>query len=131
MLNYESSNGQPIRGASFAVGVYTVLGSLVLQLQSDVAGSTLTTIPAVGSIRCKVPGCRCPPATTSSTSWARVGGTPADWVQRACELTVAEGDFFGSGRRLPDSHQTVLVDQEWGLAPLAGGPSRIDTQATA
>ena len=130
-LDYESSNGQPIRGANFAIGVYTVLGSLVLQLQSDVAGSTLTTIPAVGSIRCRVPRLPLPAGHYVLNLMGASGGTPADWVQRARELTVAEGDFFGSGRRLPDSHQTVLVDQEWALGPLARERSQIDSQATA
>jgi hypothetical protein len=59
------------------------------------------------------------------------GGTPADWVQRACELTVAEGDFFGSGRRLPEGHQTVLVDQDWSVGPLIDEPSAVDSQASA
>ena len=40
-------------------------------------------------------------------------GDIADWVQRASELTVAEGDFFGSGQRLPEGHQSVLVEHEW------------------
>jgi hypothetical protein len=37
----------------------------------------------------------------------------ADWVQRASELTVTEGDFYGSGRTLQEGHKTVLVQQEW------------------
>jgi lipopolysaccharide transport system ATP-binding protein len=128
VLSYESADGKPIRGAGFAIGVYTVLGSLVLQLQSDVAGTNLSTIPPVGSIRCRVPRLPLPAGHYVLNLMGASGGTPADWVQRACELTVAEGDFFGSGRRLPDSHQTVLVEQEWGLA---GEPLPIDTQATA
>jgi lipopolysaccharide transport system ATP-binding protein len=131
VLNYESSDGQRIRGAGFAVGVYTVLGSLVLQLQSDVAGANLTTIPPVGSIRCKVPRLPLPAGHYVLNLMGATGGTPADWLQRASELTVAEGDFFGSGRRLPDSHQTVLVEQEWSLGPLADERSHVDTQATA
>jgi lipopolysaccharide transport system ATP-binding protein len=131
VLDYASSDGRPIRGAGFAIGVYTVLGALVLQLQSDVAGSDITTIPPVGSIRCKVPRLPLPAGHYVLNLMGASGGTPADWVQRACELTVAEGDYFGSGRRLPDGHQTVLVDQEWGLGPAAGEPARIDSQATA
>jgi lipopolysaccharide transport system ATP-binding protein len=131
VLDYESSDGQPVRGAGFAIGVYTVLGALVLQLQSDVAGSTVTTIPPVGSVRCKVPRLPLPAGHYVLNLMGASGGTPADWVQRACELTVAEGDFFGSGRRLPDAHQTVLVDQEWGVGPATEEPSPVDSQATA
>jgi lipopolysaccharide transport system ATP-binding protein len=131
VLDYKSANSEPIRGAGFAIGVYTVLGSLVLQLQSDVAGSKVTTIPPVGSIRCKVPRLPLPAGHYVLNLMGASGGTPADWVQRACELTVAEGDFFGSGRRMPEGHQTVLVDQTWALGPATEQPSPVDSQATA
>jgi lipopolysaccharide transport system ATP-binding protein len=131
VLDYESSDGQPIRAPGFAVGVYTVLGSLVLQLQSDVAGHALATVPPVGSVRCKLPRLPLPAGHYVLNLMGASGGTPADWVQRACELTVAEGVFYGSGRRLPDSHQTVLVDQEWDVEPLSNERSRVDTRATA
>jgi lipopolysaccharide transport system ATP-binding protein len=131
ILNYESASGEPIRSPGFAVGVYTMLGSLVLQLQSDVAGSKLTTMPASGTIRCKVPRLPLPAGHYVLNLMGASAGTPADWVQRACELTVAEGDFFGSGRRLPDGHQTVLVAQDWSLGPGAGEASPVDSQATA
>jgi lipopolysaccharide transport system ATP-binding protein len=127
VLDYESSDDQPVRGAGFAVGVYTILGSLVLQLQSDVASRVATTIPPTGSIRCKVPRLPLPAGHYVLNLMGATGGTPADWVQRAAELTVAEGDFYGSGRRLPDSHQTVLIDQEWTV----GLPSPVDEQAPA
>jgi hypothetical protein len=52
-------------------------------------------------------------------------------VQRATELTVAEGDFFNSGRRLPDAHQTVLVDQAWDVETAPDSAVSADTQAAA
>jgi hypothetical protein len=117
VLRYESPDGTPVRNAGFAIGVYTVLGSLVLQLQSDVAGSELPSIPAQGEIRCSIPRLPLPAGRYTLNLMGATGGTAADWVQRACELTVAEGDFFQSGRRLPDQHQTVLVDQTWSVGP--------------
>jgi hypothetical protein len=33
-------------------------------------------------------------------------------------MTVAAGDFYGSGRTPPPSHRTVMVDQEWSLTPV-------------
>jgi hypothetical protein len=43
------------------------------------------------------------------------GAEVADWVQRAAELTVGEGDFYGSGQRPAESHQTVLIEHDWEL----------------
>jgi lipopolysaccharide transport system ATP-binding protein len=119
VLGYESSDGNAIRNAGFAIGVYSVLGALVLQLQSDVAGALHDTIPPRGEIRCRVPRLPLPAGRYVLNLMGASGGTAADWIQRAGELTVAEGDYFGSGRRLPDAHQTVLVDQSWSVAEAA------------
>jgi lipopolysaccharide transport system ATP-binding protein len=131
VLRYESPDGTPVRNAGFAIGVYTVLGSLVLQLQSDVAGSELPSIPAQGEIRCSIPRLPLPAGRYTLNLMGATGGTAADWVQRACELTVAEGDFFQSGRRLPDQHQTVLVDQTWSVGPSPTEVAVLDRRTTA
>ena len=56
------------------------------------------------------------------TLWADQGGDPLDWIQRACELTVREGDFFGSGQTQLPSHQSVLVDHRWTVNAADGTP---------
>jgi lipopolysaccharide transport system ATP-binding protein len=124
VLEYESSDGNPIRNAGFAIGVYSVLGALVLQLQSDVVGTLHDAIPPRGTIRCRVPRLPLPANRYVLNLMGASGGTAADWIQRAGELTVAEGDFFGSGRRLPDAHQTVLVEQSWSVAEAAKAAPR-------
>jgi lipopolysaccharide transport system ATP-binding protein len=124
VLAYESSDGNAIRNAGFAIGVYSVLGALVLQLQSDVAGTMHGSIPPRGEIRCRIPRLPLPAGRYILNLMGTTGGTAADWIQRAGELTVAEGDFFGSGRRLPDAHQTVLVEQSWSVAEAAEPAAR-------
>jgi lipopolysaccharide transport system ATP-binding protein len=124
VLAYESSDGNAIRNPGFAIAVYTVLGALVLQLQSDVAGALHGSIPPRGEIRCRVPRLPLPAGRYILNLMGTSGGTPADWIQRAGELTVAEGDYYGSGRRLPDSHQTVLVQQSWSVAEVSEPAAR-------
>ena len=76
-------------------------------------------VPPEGEVRCTIPRCPLPAGPLLAHLWAERGAA-SDWIQRASDLTVAEGDFFGSGRRLPDSHQTVLVDHAW----VGGGRGR-------
>lgn len=113
VLRYHSPDGAPVRNAGFAVGIYTVLGTLILQCQSDVTGVLFRELPPSGTIRCHVPRLPLPAGRYTINIFGTAAGDVADWVQRATELTVAEGDFFNSGQRLPESHQSVLVDQEW------------------
>ena len=113
VLAYESPDGRPIRNAVFAVGIYTIFGALILQCQSDVAGAAFKELPPRGEIRCLIPRLPLPADRYTLNIFGTAAGDIADWVQRASELTVAEGDFFGSGQRLPEGHQSVLVEHEW------------------
>ena len=47
-----------------------------------------------------------------------IGDEILDWVQRALEFNVIEGDFFGTGRMPSRAHQAVLVEQGWSVAQL-------------
>jgi lipopolysaccharide transport system ATP-binding protein len=115
VLSYEGSPGARLRNAQFSVSVYTLLGTLFLQCQSDVAGEDLGELPQSGEIRLRLPRLPLPAGRYTLNIYAQVAGEIADWVQRAAELTVTEGDFYGTGRLLPEAHQTVLVDQEWSV----------------
>jgi lipopolysaccharide transport system ATP-binding protein len=120
VLEYESPDGRPIRNAIFAVGIYTLFGTLILQCQSDVAGASFKELPPRGEVRCRIPRLPLPAGRYTLNLFGSAAGDIADWIQRASELTVAEGDFFDSGQRLPEGHQSVLVHQEW-FAVAEGG----------
>jgi homopolymeric O-antigen transport system ATP-binding protein len=113
ILRYESANGKPIKNPTFAVAVYTTMGTRFVQCQSDVAGSAFRSVPAVGEIRVRLPRCPLPAGRYTLNLFASISGEVADWVRSAVVMTVADGDFYGSGRGLAPSVQTVLVDQEW------------------
>jgi hypothetical protein len=82
-------------------------------------------------VRCLVPRCPLPPGQYTVTLWADQGGDPLDWIQRACELTVREGDFFGSGKEQQQSHQSVLVDHQWTVLAADGTPAAEGGRAEA
>ena len=123
VLRYETADGKRIRNVSFAVQVLTLLGDVILHFYTRTAGVRVPEAPAVGEVRCSVPRCPLPPGQYTVTLWADQGGDPVDWIQRACELTVREGDFFGSGQTQLPSHQSVLVDHRWTVSAQDGTPS--------
>jgi lipopolysaccharide transport system ATP-binding protein len=129
VLRYETADSKPARNVSFAVQVNTLLGNVMLHLYTRTAGVPIREAPARGEVRCTVPRCPLPPGQYTITLWAdQQGGEPLDWIQRACDLTVREGDFFGSGQEQLPSHQAVLIDHSWSVraadgTPAAGGPA--------
>jgi lipopolysaccharide transport system ATP-binding protein len=112
-LEYSGGEGVPVRNVVVGIALYTTLGTLIGQLQNDVAGAPFQTLPAEGEVVCRLPRLPLPAGRYLVNLFASVSGDVADWVQRAAEFTVAEGDFFGSGRTLSAGQQTVLIDQTW------------------
>jgi lipopolysaccharide transport system ATP-binding protein len=123
VLRYETKGGKPLRNVSFAVQVNTLLGDVMLHLYTRTAGVVIRDLPATGEVRCHVPRCPLPAGQYTVTLWADQGGDPVDWLQRAYELTVREGDFYGSGQTQPASHQSVLVDHNWTVSADDGTPA--------
>jgi lipopolysaccharide transport system ATP-binding protein len=45
--------------------------------------------------------------------YADSNNTIIDWIQEAHEVVVENGDFFGTGKSIETSHQSVLVEHSW------------------
>jgi lipopolysaccharide transport system ATP-binding protein len=125
VMRYRAESGRPLRNVNFAVTVATVLGDLMLHLYSVTSGSSIEFAPADGEVRCHLPRCPLPAGRYVLNLWADAGREQLDWVQRACDLTVADGDFFRSGQAAMESHRTVLVDHSWTVRPAAESPAGV------
>jgi lipopolysaccharide transport system ATP-binding protein len=113
ILSYRTADGRPLRNVSFGVLVLTQLNELMLHLSSPVIGAVLDEIPGEGAARCLLPRCPLPAGQYQLHIWAEIADQPLDWIEHACELTVIQGDYFGSGRVPPPTHRAVLVDHAW------------------
>jgi hypothetical protein len=85
----------------------------VLQCESVSVRGEFAELPPRGEVRLRLPRCPLPAGQFFVTLFAHVAGDVADWISEAAQLTVAPGDFYGTGRLPSESHSTVLVDQEW------------------
>jgi homopolymeric O-antigen transport system ATP-binding protein len=121
VLHYEVPSGDVLRNVQFTVSITNHLDEVILYLSSELTGALFERVPPVGEVRCQIPRFPLPAGQYLVTLWSSVGDQPLDWVQRALEMTVAQGDFYGTGRELPESHRSVLVEQEWTLSE----PSRV------
>jgi lipopolysaccharide transport system ATP-binding protein len=125
VLRYRAEGQRPLRDVNFAVTISTVLGELMLHLYSVTAGASIGSAPPDGEVRCHLPRCPLPAGRYLLNVWADSGREQLDWVQRACELTVGEGDFFQSGQAAMESHRTVLVDHTWSIRPATESPEGV------
>ena len=72
-------------------------------------------LPGRGAFVCRLPRLPLPPATYRIGYSILRDGEYLDRVDDAGELTVIEGDFYGSGEVPPATHGCCLVDARWRL----------------
>jgi lipopolysaccharide transport system ATP-binding protein len=120
VLSYEIAEGETLPAANFGITVADPDGGTrLLNLYSDTAGADFRDLPPRGEIRCVISRWPLPAGQYFISIWADRAGSMLDSVHRAYDMTVAGGDFYGSGREPNSGHRTVLVDQRWSLTPLS------------
>ena len=93
----------------------------VFNLESEPTGKRFENLPPTGQVRCSIPRFPLPAAQYFIHLWAKADGDAVlDEVHNVLMLTVAGGDFFGSGRLPHPDQRTVLVDQSCGSSDGAG-----------
>jgi len=80
-------------------------------------------LPGAGAFVCRLERLPLPPSTYRITYSIMAGGEYLDSISDAAELTVVDGDFFGSGEVPPISHGVCLVEGRWALVPDASSTS--------
>jgi lipopolysaccharide transport system ATP-binding protein len=131
VVSYETTTATAPRRVNFGISLAPQgEPQALISFYTETEGTMFDRIPERGLIRCSVPRCPLPAGQYRVSVGADDGVHSLDMVERATDMTVQGGDFFGSGRELPEGHHAVLVDHTWSLEPLADG-SDSSAQATA
>jgi lipopolysaccharide transport system ATP-binding protein len=112
-LDYSSTDGRPVRRAVVGIYVRGLYGQPLFICLSRVAQDGFPNLAPNGSIRCRIPELPLLPGVYMFDIWCKVDEVLADRVNHASELTVSEGDFFGSGKLPPREGGDFLVLHEW------------------
>jgi lipopolysaccharide transport system ATP-binding protein len=120
VLSYETSRADSLRTVNFGISVFALEESVpMLNLSSETAGADFRDVPPRGQVRCRLHKCPLPAGQYFISIWAEMTGELLDGVHRAFDMTVAGGDFYGSGRQPRADHRTVLVPHEWSVTDSA------------
>ena len=80
-------------------------------------GDEFGELPESGAFVCRLQRLPLPPSSYQITYSILADGECLDGITNAVEMTVVEGDFFGSGEVPPISHGVCLADGRWRLLP--------------
>jgi homopolymeric O-antigen transport system ATP-binding protein len=129
VLNYETQGDRSFRTVNFGMTIFALEDSTpLLNLSSETVGAVFQSVPPRGEVRCRLHNCPLPAGQYFISIWADLSGEMMDGVHRAFEMTVAGGDFYGSGRQPHPDHRTVLVPHEWSVSE-SSEPEVPDTPA--
>ncbi|HWV86424.1 MAG TPA: ABC transporter ATP-binding protein [Capillimicrobium sp.] len=109
--------GPPIQDVGFSVSVSTMLGRLMLNLDSRLIRRSFSTVGGSGQLVCRIPRLPLPIGGYTLTLYAYVGGEVLDRVERAATLTVLhDSGEDDNGLALPSETLGVLIDYDWSAA---------------
>src|SRR5712691_3001376 len=103
-----------------------VIASLMLKTQLDapvflhhnrLTRDEFGELPESGAFVCRLQRLPLPPSNYQITYSILADGECLDGIDNAAEITVVEGDFFGSGEVPPISHGVCLAEGRWRLLP--------------
>lgn len=112
-LHYESSSAFHSSRVIAGICVKTLFDVPVFLQHNRLTGEEWRSLPAHGSFICRIPRLPLPPAAYRITYSLIHDGDYLDAMEDAYELTVTDGDFFGSGEVPPATHGCCLVDAQW------------------
>lgn len=95
--------------------IMTYLAVPVFLQHNRLTGDNWNYLPETGTFVCRIRKLPLPPASFILGFSVMCDNEYLDRIDDAGELTVVEGDFYGSGEVPPITHGCCLVDAEWRL----------------
>jgi len=126
-LGYEAAPGFHSTKVIAGLCVKTQFDAPVFLQHNRLTRDEWGTLPRRGTFVCRVPRLPLPPASYRITYSLMHDGEYLDAMEDAYELTVTDGDFFGSGEVPPATHGCCLVDASWRLE--TGAPPVEESEA--
>lgn len=125
-LHYESTVAFHSSRVIAGICVKTTFDTPVFLQHNRLTGEDWGHVPARGSFICRIPRLPLPPSAYRITYSVMRDGEYIDAMEDAYELTVTDGDFFGSGEVPPATHGCCLVDAAWRLEARTTSSSEIE-----
>jgi len=113
LFDYEIADGAEVEGARIRVAWTNLLGDTLFILVNDGndgSGNGISRLPGpAGTVRAVIPRLPLHHGTYRLSAWIKSGRDLEDRISDALELTVAGGDFFGTGVAWPADSGPFLV----------------------
>jgi lipopolysaccharide transport system ATP-binding protein len=114
-LDYESREPETLDNAVVQIKFAGALGQPLFACLSSASVREPLALAPGGRILCKIQRLPLLPGIYTYTIWCTVGGILEDYVSEAGKISVAEGDYFGTGKLPPNQIGDFLVANSWSV----------------
>jgi lipopolysaccharide transport system ATP-binding protein len=98
---------------SVAISISRSDGYLVTLLNNEIASSVFHNINQEGFFFCEIEKLPLTSGLYFVNVMVKQDDDIQDWVQEAMSFSVENGDFYNTGKMIPDSHKSILFEQKW------------------
>lgn len=106
---------ESLSNISMSIAIYNDEGRSMFILANHISDEPFDVLKRNQLIRCKVNRLPLTRGSYYCNVIAYKDGVVQDYVQEAFSLEVEDGDFFGTGKIMPTTQQSFLVDNQWSI----------------
>lgn len=110
-IGYKTS--ETLRNVNVAIGFNSWSGENKFIAWTDMINKNYTELNGEGYLECILEKFPLSMGNYLINLYAASGTDIFDWIQEASSVEVENGDFYGTGKSVTTSHQSVLIEQQW------------------
>jgi len=114
-LDYESPDGEVLNDAVIQIKFMGGFGQAVFACLTRASVKEPLRLETKGRLVCHIPKFPLLQGLYPFSIWCTAGGILEDLVPQAGNLSVIEGDFFGTGRLPPKENGEILLNHSWSM----------------
>ncbi|WP_099240144.1 ABC transporter ATP-binding protein [Synechococcus sp. BDU 130192] len=113
-IEYESQQDIELETDIISIGFKDQLGTFLFSCPSNIINNCKSLIKKNHKIiKCIIPKLPLTEGIYKFSLFSSIKGEITDWLQEAGEITVLQGDFYGTGKLPPKKEQRFLVEYYW------------------
>jgi len=119
VFNYEVMTNKLLKNVSIGFSIHNALGDILSVLYSDYAGTTFSSLPSIGKLKCTIKDFPYSIGRYLIGARITVNGIEADWPREHIGyIDVEAGDFYGTGSVGINGIGPVLIRGDWQIEAL-------------
>lgn len=114
IIYFENKHKLPIKNVFVALGVNNSLGQRITNLNNQLTDEVFTVVSEkTNSIEINIERLPFAPGKYDVTLYCTIDGVVADWIANAFTFFVEAGDFYGTGKLIPEGQGNILIQHNF------------------